>query len=78
MPLTEAQQAALDAGRSKAHQLQQQETAQRTEPARFTYIARRRLKVGDGWREVGEEVPEASTWPNRQAYLDQGISRKSP
>ena len=36
------------------------------------YVARRRLKIGDEWREPGEEVPEAATWRNLHSYLSSG------
>ena len=73
MPLTEAQKAALDAGREKRHQKQQKpETEkQQAQPAiRYAYVARTRLKVGDSYREPGEEIPEAASWLNLHAYLD--------
>ena len=36
------------------------------------YLAGKRLKVGDSWREVGDEVPEAASWPTLQAYINMG------
>jgi hypothetical protein len=86
MPQTEEQRnAALAEGRRIAGEnrvrlaeQQAQVLQQQTQPARFTWIARRRLKVGDGWREVGDEVPEAETWPNRQAYLNEGHIEEVP
>ncbi len=68
MPLTEAQKAALDAGREKRHQQKQQKTDQ--PELRYAYVARTRLKVGDTYREPGDQVPEAASWPNLHAYLD--------
>ncbi len=73
MPLSEAQKTALDAGREKRHQKQQKpETEkQQAQPAiRYAYVARTRLKVGDSYREPGEEIPEAASWPNLRSYLD--------
>ena len=37
-----------------------------------TYVARKRLKVGDEWREPGEPIPEAATWRNLHSYLSSG------
>jgi hypothetical protein len=37
-----------------------------------TYIARRQLKVGDSYRQPGDPIPEAATWPNLRAYLEEG------
>lgn len=34
------------------------------------YFALKRLKVGDGYREPGDEVPEAHGWRNVQAYIN--------
>lgn len=34
-----------------------------------TYLALRRLKIGDGYREIGEEVPEAAGWRNLRSLL---------
>lgn len=28
----------------------------------WTYEARRPLQIGNGWRQIGEPVPEAHTW----------------
>lgn len=36
-------------------------------------VKRKRLKIGDSYREIGEEVPEASGWKNLRSYLDAGI-----
>ena len=41
----------------------------------YTYIARRRLLVGDT-REPGELVPEAAAWPNLRNYLEIGWVEK--
>jgi hypothetical protein len=48
--------------------------AQQAETIRFAYVARTRLKVGNTWREPGDEVPEARDWPPHilQAYLGAG------
>lgn len=40
-----------------------------------TYIARARLKIApDDFREVGQEVPEAASWPwtLRESYIRNG------
>ncbi len=38
-----------------------------------TFAAGRRLKLGPtGWREPGELVPEAHTWPRIDSYLHTG------
>ncbi len=42
------------------------------------YVALRRLKVGDGWREPGDPVPEAATWRNLRAYLGAGQVAEVP
>lgn len=34
------------------------------------YVALKPLLVGDGWRQPGQEVPEAANWRNLQAYLN--------
>ena len=34
-----------------------------------TYIAMKRLLIGDAWREPGDEVPEAADWPTLRSYL---------
>jgi hypothetical protein len=36
------------------------------------YVARRRLLVGDAWREPGEDIPEAAGWLNLHSYLSAG------
>jgi hypothetical protein len=77
MPLTDAQQAALDAGREKGIQFQQQQAQapqQPDAPVRYRYLARQQLKVGNGYRQPGEEIPEAADWPPqvRKAYLNTG------
>lgn len=36
------------------------------------YIAGKRLKIGDGWREPGQPVPEAAHWRTLQAYINSG------
>lgn len=36
------------------------------------YLAGKRLKVGDSFREVGDEVPEAASWPTLRAYISMG------
>jgi hypothetical protein len=51
---------------------------QQTQPVRYAYVARTRLKVGDGWREPGQEVPEAAEWPTLHAYLDLGQIEQVP
>lgn len=38
----------------------------------MTYVALKKLKVGDGYRYKGDEVPEAKDWNNLQAYIAQG------
>lgn len=38
-----------------------------------TYVAQKRLKVGDGYRMPGEEVPEAAAWMNVDAYINRGM-----
>jgi len=37
-----------------------------------TYVAGKRLKVGGGWREPGQPVPEAANWPTLNALLSSG------
>lgn len=37
------------------------------------YFALKRLKVGDGYREPGDEVPEAHGWRNVQAYINRSM-----
>lgn len=37
-----------------------------------TFIARRRLKIGDGYRQIGEEVPEAAGWRNLRTFIRLG------
>lgn len=39
------------------------------------YIAGKRLKVAGGWREPGDEVPEAVEWRRLDAYLNDGSIR---
>ena len=36
------------------------------------YAARKRLRVGDEWREIGDLVPEAASWRNLHSYLSSG------
>lgn len=36
------------------------------------YVAGRRLRVGDGYKEYGEPVPEAASWKNLEAHLSSG------
>lgn len=36
------------------------------------YVAGRRIRVNGEWRDPGEAVPEAATWPNLDAYLGRG------
>jgi hypothetical protein len=36
------------------------------------FVALRRLRVGDGYREPGEEVPEAADWRSLSAYVNTG------
>jgi len=36
------------------------------------YVAARRLKIGDSFREPGEPVPEAVNWRNLREHLDLG------
>lgn len=38
-----------------------------------TYIAQKRLRVGDGYRMPGEKVPEAAAWMNVDAYVNRGM-----
>lgn len=38
-------------------------------------VGRGRLKVGDGYREVGDPIPEAADWTNLRAYLQSGLVR---
>ena len=38
----------------------------------MAYVACKRLKIGHGFREIGELVPEAETWRNLRVYLDNG------
>ena len=40
------------------------------------YIAGKRLKVGDGYREIGDEVPEAAGWRTLSAYLNTGAIKE--
>ncbi len=41
-------------------------------------VGRGRLKVGDGYREVGDAVPEAEHWPNLSSYLSAGVLVGAP
>lgn len=41
-----------------------------------TYAAGRRLKIGDGWREPGDLVPEAYTWLRMQDWLHTGYLKE--
>lgn len=36
-------------------------------------VGRGRLFVGDGYREIGDPVPEGYDWPNLRAYLQSGL-----
>ena len=36
------------------------------------HYAKRRLKIGNAWREAGEPVPEAPGWTTRRALLANG------
>jgi hypothetical protein len=38
----------------------------------YSYLVKRRLLIGSGYREPNELAPEATTWPNLQTYLDLG------
>jgi hypothetical protein len=38
----------------------------------YTFVAKKPLLVGDGYRDVGELVPEAVTWSNVDAYVARG------
>lgn len=43
------------------------------------YIALRRLRVGETqYRDTGEEVPEAESWPNIRPWLDGGFVKEVP
>lgn len=44
-----------------------------TAPQNVTYIALKPLKVGKGMRQPGEEVPEARSWRNVQAYVNRSM-----
>jgi hypothetical protein len=44
----------------------------------YQYVALSRLKVGDGYREPGEPVPEASMWPNLRHYISTGQVEEIP
>jgi hypothetical protein len=80
VPVSEAQKAALAAGRAKRNRKQQQPEQEPVQVQQVTaaYICKRRLKVGDGYREPGELVPEAATWPNVRRYIDQGLIEFAP
>lgn len=47
-------------------------------PVRMKYYALKRLKVGNGYREPGDEVPEAAGWRNIQAYLNKFMIQAVP
>lgn len=38
----------------------------------MTWVARRKMKVGDGHRWPGDPVPEAEHWTHRDAWVSQG------
>lgn len=40
------------------------------------YMATRPIQVGDETRQYGDEVPEAESWPNLEAYLNHGWIRR--
>ena len=40
--------------------------------ADLQYVALKRLRIGDGFREVGESVPEAKDWKNVASYVSRG------
>jgi len=42
------------------------------------YVAHRRLKLGTGFREIGDEVPEAQEWKNLSTYLRLGWIVEEP
>ena len=44
----------------------------------MAYIALRRLAIGNGWREPGEPVPEAATWPNLAPWISGGYVKEVP
>jgi hypothetical protein len=77
MPLTDAQKAALDAGRAKRNNPEQpvQQQVQQVEAA---YVAKRQMKVGDSVRQPGDLVPEAAAWPNLRRYIDLGWIEFAP
>jgi hypothetical protein len=54
--------------------------AKRTEPVRYRYLVRQQLKVGDGYRQPGQEIPEAADWPPQvlKAYLNTGQIEEIP
>ena len=41
-----------------------------------SYVAVRRLRIGDGWREGGEPVPEAVTWNLVESLVRAGEIRE--
>lgn len=41
----------------------------------LSYVALRRLKVGAGWRNPGDAVPEAAHWRNLHNYISAGYLR---
>lgn len=45
---------------------------------RMRYVALKRMKVGNGYREPGEDVPEAASWRNLQAYLNRFMLQAVP
>ena len=38
----------------------------------MAYYAKQRLRIGSEYREIGQEVSEAATWPDVRPYLDGG------
>jgi hypothetical protein len=78
VPLTEAQKAALDPGRAKRNKKADQPVQQQVHQVEAAYICKRRMKVGDGYREPGDLVPEAAEWPTLRRYLDLGWVEFAP
>lgn len=39
---------------------------------KVTYYVIKRQQVGDGWREPGDLIPEAATWPFLASYVRDG------
>ena len=37
------------------------------------YVAKRRLKIGDKTREIGEVVPEAQSWSRAESWVRTGF-----